>query len=108
MVTEAARFVVWLVHRKVKLRTDNEPSIVAVCNALQKALRGLGLDVIKDSRLLTLCVSMQEVFMCELEQACGAAEGQTVWDQSPHVWLGGVPFLLDSRPIHCLQWENSL
>ena len=92
MVTEAARFVIWLGHRKVKLRSDNEPSIVAVSNALQKALRGLGLDVSKDTtpvdshqsngpveQTVEIVRQHAAVLMSDLEQACGATEGQILF-----------------------------
>ena len=89
MVTEAAGFVVWLGHRKLKLRSDNEPAVVAVCTSLQKALRGLGLDVIKDTtpveshqsngpveQTVEIVRQHAAVLMSDLEQACGAADGQ--------------------------------
>ena len=52
MVTEAARFAMWLGHKSLQLRCDNENAIVALCTSLQKVLRGLGVDVIRDTVLV--------------------------------------------------------
>ena len=45
LVTEAARFVCWLGHSDVRIRSDNEPAMLSFAHHLQKALRGLNIGV---------------------------------------------------------------
>lgn len=42
LTSELCRFVMWIGHQKVCLRTDNEPSTLALLDAARKALKGLG------------------------------------------------------------------
>ena len=92
MVTEAARFIVRLGHRSVKLRCDNENAITAVKNSLQKVLRGLGIEAIKDTvpidshqsngpveQTVEIVGQHAAVLMHDLERGCGAEEGQVLF-----------------------------
>ncbi|CAE7221064.1 RE2 [Symbiodinium sp. CCMP2592] len=45
LVTEAARFICWLGHSNVKLKSDNERPILHVMHHLQRALRSLNIGV---------------------------------------------------------------
>ena len=43
LTQELCRFVTWLGHQEVCLRTDNEPSTVSLLDSCRKALKGLGI-----------------------------------------------------------------
>ena len=49
MSTEMSRFILWLGHPSVRLRCDNENSVMAVGDAVRKILRNLGVEVTKDT-----------------------------------------------------------
>ena len=42
LTQELCRFISWLGHQEVCLRTDNEPSAVSLLESCRKALKGLG------------------------------------------------------------------
>ena len=99
LVTEAARFAIWLGHRSLRLRCDNEPSVLAVQSGLLKALRNLGIDVSKDNSPIEshqsngpveqVVGSVRQhaaVLMHELEVACGATEGQVLFSPQHPVY----------------------
>ena len=43
LTQELCRFVTWLGHQEVCLRTDNEPSTVSLLDSCKRALKGLGI-----------------------------------------------------------------
>ncbi|CAE7655231.1 RE1 [Symbiodinium sp. CCMP2592] len=101
LVTEAARFVIWLGHRSLRISADNEPSIVSVQNCLLKALRNLGIDASKDNSPIESHQSNGAVeqvvggvrvhaacLMHDHEKACGASEDQVLF--SPQHPLYGI------------------
>ncbi|CAE7303180.1 unnamed protein product [Symbiodinium sp. CCMP2592] len=49
LVTEAARFICWLGHSNVKLKSDNERPILHVMHHLQRALRSLNIGVTSET-----------------------------------------------------------
>ncbi|CAE7244295.1 RE1 [Symbiodinium sp. CCMP2592] len=92
LVTESARFAIWLGHRSLRLRCDNEPAILAVQAGLLKALRNLGVDVSKDTapveshqsngpveQVVGSIRQHAAVLMHDLEQACGAKDDQVLF-----------------------------
>ena len=92
LVTEAARFAIWLGHRSLRLRCDNEPAILAVQAGLLKALRNLGVDVSRDNspveshqsngpveQVVGSIRQHAAVLMHDLEKACGARDDQVLF-----------------------------
>ena len=92
LVTEAARFAIWLGHRSLRLRCDNEPAILAVQAGLLKALRNLGDDVSRDNspveshqsngpveQVVGSIRQHAAVLMHDLEKACGAKDDQVLF-----------------------------
>ena len=73
LVTEAARFAIWLGHRSLRLRCDNEPSALAVQSGLLKALRNLGIDVSKDNSPIESHQSNGPVEQCAPACCCAHA-----------------------------------
>ena len=92
LITESARFIIWLGHRSVRLRCDNEPSIMAVQNGLMRTLRNLGVDASKDNspieshqsngpaeQVVGWVRQHAAVFIHDLEKACGASSDQVLF-----------------------------
>ncbi|CAE7382798.1 unnamed protein product [Symbiodinium sp. CCMP2592] len=103
MTTELSRFILWLGYPAIRLRSDNENSVVAVVDAVRKVLRNLGVEVHKDSVPIDahqangpVEQSLQSVrqlactLMSQLEVGLGAESGKVLFDTNPPMWQWAV------------------
>ena len=103
MSTEMSRFILWLGHPSVRLRCDNENSVMAVGDAVRKILRNLGVEVTKDTvaiddhqangpveQALQGVRQLACTFMTQLEAGLGAEPGKILFDTNHPMWQWAV------------------
>ncbi|CAE7524932.1 unnamed protein product [Symbiodinium natans] len=103
MTTELCRFVLWLGHRSITLRSDNENSVLAVVDGVRKILRAQGVEVHKDSIPIDAHQSNGPVeqavqsirqlactLMSQLEAGLGAAPDSVLFDTDHPMWQWAI------------------
>ena len=99
MATELSRFILWLGYSSIRLRSDNENSVVAVVDAVRKILRNLGVEVTKDSvaiddhqangpveQALQAVRQLACTMMSQLEAGLGTDENKILFGTDHPMW----------------------
>ena len=103
MTTELSRFILWLGYPEIRLRSDNENSVVAVVDSVRKVLRNLGVEVHKDSvpidahqangpveQALQSVRQLACTLMSQLEVGLGADPGRVLFDTNHPMWQWAI------------------
>ena len=103
MTTELIRFILWLGYPSIRLRSDNENSVVAVVDSVRKVVRGQGVEVHQDSVAIDahqangpVEQALQSVrqlacpSMSQLEAGLGGEPDKVLFDTDHPVWQWAV------------------
>ena len=103
MTTELSRFILWLGYPSIRLRSDNENSVVAVVDSVRKVVRSQGVEVLKDSvaidahqangpveQALQSVRQLACTLMSQLEAGLGGEPDKVLFDTDHPMWQWAV------------------
>ncbi|CAE7314572.1 unnamed protein product, partial [Symbiodinium sp. KB8] len=103
MTTELSRFILWLGYPSIRLRSDNENSVVAVVDSVRKVVRSQGVEVHKDSvaidahqangpveQALQSVRQLACTLMSQLEAGLGGEPDKVLFDTDHPMWQWAV------------------